>query len=219
MAMAPPETGYPGDAARIRELVHENSQLKAEIAGLKKVLQLYEEAERNRNPIVDAERLGERLDAALRKNAGRRCCDSQMLRQQYQAAARAAHRLLKAAAAGAPSAPARWPEIDLATFLARAIKAEEADEAYAAHSKARQPDYREHLQSRYWQRLRAFAAISQNWKCAHCGDPAGLTLELHHCCYLHLGYETLEDVEALCRACHRAEHGLPAKKELVSCHA
>jgi hypothetical protein len=95
-----------------------------------------------------------------------------------------------------------------ASFLYAAIRAEEADAGYAERAKANKVRHREHLDSRYWQRLRGFKCISTNWKCEGCGEQHGLALELHHPTYDRLGHEELADVQALCRPCHEKAHGL-----------
>jgi hypothetical protein len=95
-----------------------------------------------------------------------------------------------------------------ADFLARAIKVEEADAEYAARARVNRVNYRQHLESHYWQRLRAYKCIAASWKCEECGCQAGLTLELHHPTYDPLGYEEIGDVVALCRKCHEKAHGM-----------
>jgi hypothetical protein len=102
---------------------------------------------------------------------------------------------LKAAGATSPFAP----------FLFRALKAEESDEAYATWAKVNpiDVDYKQHLLSRYWRRLRAYRAVLQRWRCAECNEPFGLELELHHEHYRTVGHETLDDVRSLGDATRR----------------
>ncbi|MHC2583664.1 HNH endonuclease family protein [Bradyrhizobium diazoefficiens] len=65
-------------------------------------------------------------------------------------------------------------------------------------------DYAEYLQSPEW-RARADAAIRRSRGfCERCGRPAQ---EVHHKTYERLFCELDDDLEALCAACHRLEHG------------
>lgn len=104
--------------------------------------------------------------------------------------------------AALPTCLPRWSK-----FLRRAIQAERADEAYAETAKQSRVDYWQHLASRYWKRLRAFAFVKAEWKCARCGEAYGMDLELHHRAYDKLGFESLDDVAPLCRFCHLEIHG------------
>jgi 5-methylcytosine-specific restriction endonuclease McrA len=71
--------------------------------------------------------------------------------------------------------------------------------------------YSEFLNTSYWRILRDFVILAASERCERCSRPqiTGLrTLEVHHRCYLHRGREWRyrEDLEVLCRACHRQEH-------------
>lgn len=66
---------------------------------------------------------------------------------------------------------------------------------------------RQYYLSPHWREL------CRNWRkkaCEHCG--ARGRLQLHHKTYRNLGRERRVDVETLCDACHRAEHGLPPRR-------
>jgi 5-methylcytosine-specific restriction endonuclease McrA len=68
--------------------------------------------------------------------------------------------------------------------------------------------YLEYLDSPEWWTIRRRAMRRANWRCEQekPGEPRHEgPLELHHRHYRTLGCETLEDVEVLCPACHRAK--------------
>jgi hypothetical protein len=91
----------------------------------------------------------------------------------------------------------------LLSFLSEVVRAEEADAQYAARARDAGVDYRRHLESAYWQNLtqRKFVLVAR--RCERCGQSG--KLEGHHRHYETLGYERLEDIEALCRQCHQRE--------------
>jgi hypothetical protein len=79
-----------------------------------------------------------------------------------------------------------------------------------------------------WQRLRNEYFKSDDWewvrlqvirrdrKCTKCSlrYSKELAFEVHHCEYGYFGHADINEVETcclLCRACHRAVHGLPAE--------
>lgn len=68
--------------------------------------------------------------------------------------------------------------------------------------------YRQYLKSRHWWDLRRQAFKKYGYQCNRC--PARHKLQPHHHTYRH-PWElcTVDDLEILCRNCHRAEHGLP----------
>jgi hypothetical protein len=111
--------------------------------------------------------------------------------------------LAKAALAAVDGASA-----SLVTFFQRAILGEENDARYAEAERIKRVNYRAHLASRYWLRLRARKAIAVAWRCEECGEQHGLNLQLHHPRYDKLGFEEISDVQALCDTCHKSAHGL-----------
>lgn len=71
----------------------------------------------------------------------------------------------------------------------------------------RQEAYRVYLLSDHWQALREAALGRDGYKCVVC-DSAD-RLQVHHLKYRgHLEDGILEDVETLCRKCHRLAHGI-----------
>jgi 5-methylcytosine-specific restriction endonuclease McrA len=69
-------------------------------------------------------------------------------------------------------------------------------------------DYLEYLDSPEWWQIRRDAMRRAQFRCERekPGDPRHEgPLEVHHRHYATLGCERLEDVEVLCRACHRAK--------------
>lgn len=65
-------------------------------------------------------------------------------------------------------------------------------------------EYREHLSSDKWQRIREKVLARSNGVCEGCGDrPA---TDVHHKTYLHLGDEFLFELLALCHPCHDRWH-------------
>jgi 5-methylcytosine-specific restriction endonuclease McrA len=65
----------------------------------------------------------------------------------------------------------------------------------------------EYYKTSCWRSLRAAWRKSY---CERCGQRGRVSL--HHRTYARLGRERREDLETLCDACHRAEHGLPPRR-------
>lgn len=71
----------------------------------------------------------------------------------------------------------------------------------------RQKDYRKYLQTEHWKELRLQALNRDGFRCSLCGS--GARLQVHHVKYRGKPSESLlEDLETLCRDCHRMEHGI-----------
>jgi hypothetical protein len=64
--------------------------------------------------------------------------------------------------------------------------------------------YQAYLTSPEWLARRAAALERAGGRCERCG--AGEPAEVHHLTYEHLGDERPEDLEAVCRPCHRRAH-------------
>jgi len=75
----------------------------------------------------------------------------------------------------------------------------------------RAKDYKEYLKTKHWRETKIWAKKSLSNKCHVCGSLR--QLQVHHRSYKHLGNELIEDLEILCRGCHRGEHGLFVGKE------
>ena len=64
-------------------------------------------------------------------------------------------------------------------------------------------DYAAYLRSFAWRALRDRVLERDGGRCVYCGEPA---VEVHHENYSRVGREQLDDLSAVCRACHlRAE--------------
>jgi hypothetical protein len=90
--------------------------------------------------------------------------------------------------------------------LREMISFERYDRKYAEKARREGVDYAVHLGSFCWQRTRyrKFAAV--DWTCERCGNQTA-ELEAHHRHYDTLGFEEIDDLEALCGQCHHLEHG------------
>lgn len=65
--------------------------------------------------------------------------------------------------------------------------------------------YKQYLESEYWQNLKD-EYITEDSYCEMCGNDETRFLLLHHLNYKHLWYETREDFQILCPACHSKKH-------------
>lgn len=61
-----------------------------------------------------------------------------------------------------------------------------------------------YLRSDHWHAVRQWALLVDRHRCRECGRGGrGITLDVHHRTYEHLWAERPEDLETLCRQCHR----------------
>lgn len=67
-------------------------------------------------------------------------------------------------------------------------------------------DYKEYLRSERWYTKREQRKRLDNYTCQRCGSR--YNLQVHHRTYKRRGFEAMEDLETLCKQCHRKEHGL-----------
>ena len=69
------------------------------------------------------------------------------------------------------------------------------------------PAYDAYLRSRRWREFRALMLDLVDGSCERCGVSEAtsmlLVLDVHHWCYARLGCELPDDVQVLCRPCHR----------------
>jgi 5-methylcytosine-specific restriction endonuclease McrA len=65
-------------------------------------------------------------------------------------------------------------------------------------------DYQDYLQSESWRDKRAAVLQRAKGCCERCGWAAD---EVHHKTYVNVPNEPLSDLLALCRGCHKLEHG------------
>jgi hypothetical protein len=70
----------------------------------------------------------------------------------------------------------------------------------------RQKAYRDYLATDHWKDLREEAIYRDGGKCCRCGS--SIRIQVHHKCYRGRYEDSLlEDLETVCRECHRKEHG------------
>jgi 5-methylcytosine-specific restriction endonuclease McrA len=70
----------------------------------------------------------------------------------------------------------------------------------------RKQRYAKFLKSQEWQDQRRKVIARDHGKCTNCGSRK--RPQVHHKRYSVWGHEPLEDLELLCRNCHRLAHGL-----------
>jgi hypothetical protein len=90
---------------------------------------------------------------------------------------------------------------DLARETARQL--EMAKHPKKPNKKARIP-YRQYLKTPWWKSRRKRAIRDAGRKCNRCGR--SYSLQVHHLNYANLWNEPKEDLEVLCRPCHKHEH-------------
>lgn len=86
--------------------------------------------------------------------------------------------------------PKKRPDRSVGEILESAIRQGEFSERY-----------KRYLQSPEWRAKRAQVLARAAERCERCDD-FGVMLEVHHLRYNSLGFEPLEDLEALCERCH-----------------
>jgi 5-methylcytosine-specific restriction endonuclease McrA len=75
----------------------------------------------------------------------------------------------------------------------------------------RQKAYSEFLKTDFWKNLRD-QAVERDKQCRHCGNTSKPLFEVHHMIYRTSWYDTrLDDLQTLCKPCHRSTHGLVKK--------
>lgn len=67
--------------------------------------------------------------------------------------------------------------------------------------------YSEYLKSPEWREIRREILRLARYRCERC-DASNVRLQVHHKTYVNRGYEEIEDLEAVCDACHKKEHGI-----------
>lgn len=77
---------------------------------------------------------------------------------------------------------------------------------------SRKKEYAIFLKSEFWKELSERVKRERGNKCERCGSKS--SLQAHHKQYPKNWFETvLEDLEVLCRRCHRKEHGILSFRE------
>ena len=64
--------------------------------------------------------------------------------------------------------------------------------------------YEEYIISPEWKYRRIRALWLAGWRCESCGDDFEPGLHVHHLTYRNMGNELDNDLQVLCRVCHRA---------------
>jgi 5-methylcytosine-specific restriction endonuclease McrA len=70
--------------------------------------------------------------------------------------------------------------------------------------------YRHYLRSEHWSRVRIRQIKEKGYICELCKSRNKLAL--HHKTYERLGAELVEDLQWLCRGCHRKVHNIKKRK-------
>lgn len=75
--------------------------------------------------------------------------------------------------------------------------------------------YLKYLKSKAWAQIKLDIIQTRGAKCERCGQERKQFryLHVHHLTYERLFKEEPEDLEILCAACHRAEHGIKKKRK------
>lgn len=76
-------------------------------------------------------------------------------------------------------------------------------------------NYREYLRSPAWDKKRRKRLMIDGYACVRCGRKSR-ELHVHHKTYERLGRERMEDLETLCKRCHKREHGLLWRQQIAS---
>lgn len=70
--------------------------------------------------------------------------------------------------------------------------------------------YKEYLKSKAWANIKSELYNSRGKKCERCASK--LFLQVHHKTYKNIFNEKPEDLEILCDACHKKEHGIVVRR-------
>jgi len=103
--------------------------------------------------------------------------------------------------------PAQRERADELSRIRNYLHLEHSDEAYAQTARIHSVRYEHHIDGfcAYWQNLRHRLFVVAAHRCQRCG--AHGPLEAHHLHYDTLGFEELDDLQALCRKCHQIADG------------
>lgn len=84
----------------------------------------------------------------------------------------------------------------------------------AKYGKTMREWYRDiYLRSGHWMQLRLRKLVHANRKCERCGAVGNL--DIHHKNYRDIYDVEMDDLEALCRACHNLEHHIKPQSKVV----
>lgn len=82
---------------------------------------------------------------------------------------------------------------------------ERISRAFAARQVEWRAEYDEYLASPEWRDKRRSALAHYGHACTRCGS-TGPILDIHHRHYRTFGFESVQDLDVLCRPCHDKEH-------------
>jgi 5-methylcytosine-specific restriction endonuclease McrA len=74
-------------------------------------------------------------------------------------------------------------------------------------------EYKEYLNSKEWSEIKLDLYANRGKKCERCRNTK--FLQVHHKHYRNIFKEEPEDLEILCNACHKKEHGIGEKPKQV----
>jgi 5-methylcytosine-specific restriction endonuclease McrA len=84
--------------------------------------------------------------------------------------------------------------------LYKSLEKPHSTKVYKAHKK----QYEEYLSSTKWRTKRKEVFAARGEKCEKCTSTT--SLQIHHLTYENVFNEKLEDLQILCRSCHKKEH-------------
>jgi hypothetical protein len=104
--------------------------------------------------------------------------------------------------------PTEREHLDTISQFRGMIYSEERDQDYANEAERHGVEYQHHIDGfcAYWQNVRYRKFVAVDWICERCRLKTS-TMHAHHRHYYTLGFEEIDDLEALCADCHRVEHG------------
>lgn len=79
--------------------------------------------------------------------------------------------------------------------------------------KLRKTPYYAHLMSQRWRDTREIKLEQTDGRCEKCGKRKQ-HMNVHHLTYENVYNERLEDLQVLCRRCHKDEHGIDRKEKV-----
>lgn len=78
-------------------------------------------------------------------------------------------------------------------------------------------EYQVYLASPHWRDTRKAAIERARYRCEECAAHIDYVyLEVHHLHYHTVGNERPEDLQVLCKPCHRIAHGLPPAQPQIT---
>lgn len=63
-----------------------------------------------------------------------------------------------------------------------------------------------YLRSRHWREIRYVKLGSVGYHCEKCRTHSERGFDVHHLTYAHIWHERLNELQVLCRSCHKEQH-------------